>query len=215
MLTVPQWCEQHWLLLCATFAWAGWDSVTVLNVASTEQRTPSCAFWSWGSCGQFPTAPQKKSGAAQKLSVEKTQISNIGEFFGTFKSEKERSVLFILVSVKEIVSDTSELVSDIGSFSESVPWTAEASNDHQFRVADAVKWSRDKTKNRNVSTKQGCVVSTAWWRGGGNDESECLRLNSSPCSFHKHWKEMSRCWTWACYPKQVFKGFPCHWLHRQ
>lgn len=39
----------------------------------------------------------------------------------------------------EIIIDRSELVSDIGNFSESVPWTGEASNDHKFRGVDALK----------------------------------------------------------------------------
>lgn len=70
------------------------------------------------------------------------KIENWGIFSDLQIRKAEKTLaLLILVSVKAIIIGRSERVSDIGSFSESVPWIGEASNDHKFRVADAVKKS--------------------------------------------------------------------------
>lgn len=113
--------------------------MTLLYVGSTEQRTPCCACDPGVAVNNFPELHKKKLGTAQQLSVEKTEIFNIGGFFWDLRIRKieKTLILFILVSVKD--TDRSELVSDIGSFLESVPWTGKASNEHKFQVVDAIR----------------------------------------------------------------------------
>lgn len=57
--------------------------MTVLNVASTEQWTPCCACDPGVAGDNFPELHKKGLGTAQQPSVEKTEIPNNGEFFGT------------------------------------------------------------------------------------------------------------------------------------
>lgn len=115
-------------------------TLTVLHVASIEQRTPSCAFDPGVAVDNFLQLHKEIRNSTETVCGENRNLQHLGIFWDLqIRKREKRSVLFILVSVKEIISDTSELVSDTGRFSESVPWTAEASNDHQFRVADANK----------------------------------------------------------------------------
>lgn len=69
----------------------------------------------------------------------KIEKSLTREFLG--KKKEMTLTLLILVSKKVIILGKSEIVSDTGSFSESVPGTGEASNVRKFRVADTVKQS--------------------------------------------------------------------------
>lgn len=89
---------------------------------------PVILGWLW-TISQGSTKDIRSSTAT--VCEENRNLQNWGIFWDLQIRKSEKTlVLFVLVSVKEIIIDRSELVSDIGSFSESVPWTGMDSNDH-------------------------------------------------------------------------------------